>query len=159
MHTWLDFVTKLHKYNSFAYMWLTTKECKNLDVVVPDQLLAANVDAIAYQMEQYKNSSLVVILHCLNSFHHNNYMAFWLLYALLKGNHKINAACFPLFHNGCNPTCKVWRMLRTGESAIKNSNKENDMNIPFRYRVTGTLLCLIVGEVKLQISGKNPHCP
>ena len=28
-------------------------------------ILAANADAIAYQMEEYKNSGLVVILNCL----------------------------------------------------------------------------------------------
>ena len=27
----------------------------DLDAVVPDQLLAANADAVAYQMEEYKN--------------------------------------------------------------------------------------------------------
>ena len=69
-------------------------------------------------MEEYKNSSLVVILHCLNSFQHTNYVAFLLLY--VRENHKINAVCFPSFHNGCNPACKEWRRLRTGE--YKNFN-------------------------------------
>ena len=41
---------------------------KNLDAVVPDQFLAAISDTVAYQMEEYKNSGLVAILHCLNSF-------------------------------------------------------------------------------------------
>ena len=74
---------------------------------MPEQLLAANADAIVYQMKEYKNSGLVVILHCLNSFQHKNYVAFSLLYVLLRENHKVNAVCFPSFHNGCNPACKV----------------------------------------------------
>ena len=53
--------------------------CKNLDVVVPNQLLAANVDAVAYQMEEYKNPGFVVILHCLNSFQHINYCIFTII--------------------------------------------------------------------------------
>ena len=51
VHAWLDFVTKLQKYTSFAYCWSTSEECKNLDAVVPYQLLPANADAIAYHME------------------------------------------------------------------------------------------------------------
>ena len=74
---------------------------------MPDQLLAANANIIAYQMEEYKNSNLVVILLCLNSFQHKNYMSFSLLYVLLRENHKINIVCFPSFHNGYNPVCKV----------------------------------------------------
>ena len=54
-------------------------------------------------MEEYKNSGLVLILHCLYSFQHNNYVAFLLLYVLLREKHKINAVCFPPFHTGCNP--------------------------------------------------------
>ena len=82
---------------------------------MPDQLLSANADAIAYQMEEHKDSGLVLILHCLNSFQHKNYVAFSLLYVLLRENRKVNAACFPSFHNGGNPACKVWRRLRTGQ--------------------------------------------
>ena len=86
MHVWLDFVTKLKKYISFAYSLSTSRGCKKLDAVAPDQSLAANAEAVGYQMEEYKNSSLVVILLCLNSFQHSNYMAFWLLYVLLREN-------------------------------------------------------------------------
>ena len=57
--------TKLHTVNQ-------NKECKNLDAVVPDHLLATNVDAVAYQTGEYKNSGLLVIFHCLNSLKHNN---------------------------------------------------------------------------------------
>ena len=74
---------------------------------MPDQLLAAKANVTDYQMEEYENSDLVVILLCLNSFQHKNYMAFSLLYALLRENHKINVVSFPSFHNGCNPVCKV----------------------------------------------------
>ena len=74
---------------------------------MPDQLFAANADAIAYQMEEHKTSGLVVILHNLNSFQQKNYVVFSLFYVSLKENHKINAVCFPFFHNGCNLTCKV----------------------------------------------------
>ena len=65
MHASLNFVTKLQKYTFFAHSWSTNDECKNLDSVVLDQLLAPNADAVAYQMEEYKNSGLAVILHCL----------------------------------------------------------------------------------------------
>ena len=68
---------------------------------MPNQLLAANADVVVYQMEEYQNSRLVVILHGLNSFQQNNYVAFSLLYVLLRESNKINAVCFPLFHNCC----------------------------------------------------------
>ena len=67
MHAWLDFVTRLQVYTSFAYSWSTSKEYKSSDAVMPNQLLAADNDAVAYQMEQYKNLGLVIIFHCLNS--------------------------------------------------------------------------------------------
>ena len=57
-----------HKISEIHFLWTVdqlSEECKNLDA---DQLLAANVDTIAYQMEKYKNPGLVVILHFLNSF-------------------------------------------------------------------------------------------
>ena len=90
------------------------EECKNLDAIVPDQLLAA----LAHQVEEFKNSNLVVILHCFSSYQHNNYVAFSLLYIILRENHKMNAFCFPSFHNGCYPACKVWRMLRMVEYLV-----------------------------------------
>ena len=34
---------------------------------MPDQLLAANTDAVAYQMEEYKNSDLFVIGTAFNT--------------------------------------------------------------------------------------------
>ena len=51
MHASLDSVTKLQKHTSFVYSWSTNEECKILDAVVPDQLLAANADAVAYQID------------------------------------------------------------------------------------------------------------
>ena len=86
MHAWLDFVIKLQKYTSLAYSSWTSGNAKTWDAVVPDQLLAANANVIAYQMEEYKNSDFVVILLCFNSFQHKNYMAFSLLYVLLREN-------------------------------------------------------------------------
>ena len=50
-----------------------------LDAVVPDHLFSVKANAGSYQIEEYKNSSLVVILHCLNSFQHYNYVAFLLV--------------------------------------------------------------------------------
>ena len=41
-------------------------------------------------IEEFKNSGLVMILHSLNSFQHNNNMIFSLLNVLLRENHKIN---------------------------------------------------------------------
>ena len=75
-HAWLDFLTNLQKFITFVYTWSTSEEYKILDAVVPDRLLAFNTSASSYQIEEYKNSSLVVILHCLNSFQHYNYVAF-----------------------------------------------------------------------------------
>ena len=49
------------------HLHTASKECKNSDAVVTNQLLAADNDAVAYQMEQYKNLGLVIIFHCLNS--------------------------------------------------------------------------------------------
>ena len=72
MHVWLDFLTKLQKISPFAYSWSTSEEYKILDAVVPDELLAVTKSAGSYQIEEYKNPSLVVILHCLNSFQHNS---------------------------------------------------------------------------------------
>ena len=105
---------KLQKYSSFAQSWSTIEEYKNVDVVVPDQLLTANTDVVSYHIKEYKNSGLVGILNCLNSFQHNNYVAFSLLYILLRENRKINAVCFPSFHGGCNPAYKLWCRLWTG---------------------------------------------
>ena len=62
----------LHKAGS------TRKECKIVDAVVLDELLAVNANTVSYQIEEYKNSSFIVILHSLNSFQHYNYVAFLL---------------------------------------------------------------------------------
>ena len=53
---------KLQKYTPFAYSWSTTRSEKPKDAIVPNQLLAANADTVAYQMEKYENSGLVGIL-------------------------------------------------------------------------------------------------
>ena len=79
---------------------LRSVECKNLDAVVPNKLIAANAETVGHQMEEYKNSGLVVILHNFNSSQHNNYVEFSLLYVLLRENHKTNAVSFLLIHNG-----------------------------------------------------------
>ena len=50
-----------------------------LDAVVPDHLFSVKANAGSYQIEEYKNSSLVVILHGLNSSQHYNYVAFLLI--------------------------------------------------------------------------------
>ena len=85
MHAWLDFITKLQKYTSFAFSWSPNDEGKNLDAAVPDQVLATNPEAVAYQMEKDKISGLVVILHCLNSFQHIKYAHFrYYMYGLGK---------------------------------------------------------------------------
>ena len=96
MHAWLDFLTNLQKFTSFAYSWSTSEEYLILGAAVHGELYSNDC---SYQIEKYKNSRLVVILHCLNSFQHNNYVAVHYLYVLLRENHKINAVCFPSFHN------------------------------------------------------------
>ena len=85
----------------------TSEECKNLDVVVPEQLLAPTADAVACETKEYKNSCFVTILHCLNSFQHNNYLAFSLLYVLPKEIHKIKCQfLFPHFIMAAIPYVK-----------------------------------------------------
>ena len=84
---------------------------------MPNQLLGANADVIAYQMEEYKNSDLVKIFSLFEHFSIQELRGIFtiLCYCLGRENHKINAVCFPPFHNGCNSACKVWRRLWTGE--------------------------------------------
>ena len=89
-----------------------------MDVLVSKKLFASN--AVACQMKEYNNSGLVVILHCQNSFQHNNYMAFSLLYVLRRENYQINVVCFPSFHNSCIPACKVWWKLQTREKKFSH---------------------------------------
>ena len=101
-----------NKFPFFACSCSTSEEYKVLDSAVPNELLAANANASSYQIKEYKNSSLDVILHCFNT---TTTWHFHYFYVLLMGNHKINPVCFPSFHSGCNPACKVWRWLRTGE--------------------------------------------
>ena len=60
---------------------------------MPDQWLAANAKAIVYQMEEYENLDLIVILRYLNSFQHKNYVAFSLLYAQLKEIMNVRSYC------------------------------------------------------------------
>ena len=119
----------------FCLSWLPIMHCRPWKALLQTELrvhkrkrllclACSQSNAIAYQMEKYKNSGLVVILHCLNSFQHKNYVAFSLLHVLLRDNPKINAACFPSFHNGCNAACKVWR-----SSGRKNRSIQNLFNI------------------------------
>ena len=106
-------IGEMQKFTSFGYSWSTNNEYKILDAVVPNKLLAVIANTSFYQIEEFKNSSLVVILHCLNSFQHNNYGTFTIhIYCLGK---TWNAFCFPSFHNGCNPACKRWHRLSTRE--------------------------------------------
>ena len=76
--------------------WILSQNCRNtlplhtfdqlaqnLRCYCADQLLAANVDTVAYQIEEYKNSGLAVILHCLNGFQYNNYVHYY-MYSLGK---------------------------------------------------------------------------
>ena len=46
----LDWILS-QKHTSFVYSWSTNEECKILEAAVPDQLLAANADAVAYQID------------------------------------------------------------------------------------------------------------
>ena len=55
----------------------------------------------------------------LNSFQHNNYVTFSLLYALLRENHKI---VFPYFIKAVNATCNVWRRLWTRECFLTKTS-------------------------------------
>ena len=85
---------------------------------MPNQLLEANTNIIAYQMEEYKNWDLVKIFSLFEHFsiqELRDIFTILCIYCLGRENHKINAVCFPSFHNGCNPACKVWCRLWTGE--------------------------------------------
>ena len=67
MPDWIFSKNYRNKFTSFAYSWSTSEEYKILDAVVPNELLAASANTSSYQIEEHKNSSLVVILHCLNT--------------------------------------------------------------------------------------------
>ena len=92
MHAWLDFATKLQKYTSFTHSWSTSKECKILDAVASHQLFPANADAVAYKIEVYKNSGLVVILQ----FSTQQLRGIFTIICAAKENRKINALWFSL---------------------------------------------------------------
>ena len=66
----LDWIFLQNCRNSFPLHnnWSTSGEYKILEAAVSDELLVVNANAGSYQIEEHKNSSLVVILHCLNSF-------------------------------------------------------------------------------------------
>ena len=51
-------LSQMHKCTSFAYNWSTSKNCENLDAVVPEQLLATKADTVAY----HKNTKIQVWL-------------------------------------------------------------------------------------------------
>ena len=102
MRHWIFLQNCWNKFTSLAYRWSSSGEYKNLYYVVPDELLAANANAGSYHIEEYKNSSLVVILLCLNP---TTTWHFHYLYVLLRENQQINAVCFPSFQNGCNLAC------------------------------------------------------
>ena len=119
MNAWLDFDTKLQKYTSFTYSsWRTSSE-KLKTLLCPTNYLQPTLKPLLTRWKNIKIQTLAVIFHCLNSFQYKNYVAFSLLYALPRENHKINAICFPSFNNGCNPACKVWRRLPTREFSKK----------------------------------------
>ena len=85
--------------------WILSQNCRNttsLDAVVPYQLLAANIDGVAYQMEEYLKIQVWlwfcivwIVFNTTTTCHFHYYMH------CLGKNHKINAVCFLLFHNGC----------------------------------------------------------
>ena len=68
MHCFIRFCHKTAEILALHTVDQLARRAKSLDAVVPAQLFAANADAVAYQMEEYKNSGFVVILHCLKSF-------------------------------------------------------------------------------------------
>ena len=92
MHAWLDFATKPQKYTSFTYSWSASKEWKILDAVASHQLFPANADAVAYKIEVYKNSGLVVILQ----FSTQQLRGIFTIICAAKENRKINAVWFSL---------------------------------------------------------------
>ena len=61
-----------HEHSTATSVHSNKLSAKNLDAVVPDHLLATNVDTVAYQTGEYKNSGLLVIFDRLNSLQHNN---------------------------------------------------------------------------------------
>ena len=132
MHAWLDFITKLQQFTSFAFSWSPSEESKNLDAAVPDQVLAANAEAVAYQMEKDKNSGLVVIFWIVfntrSTWHFHYY-----IYGLGKQQDNCIAVCFPSFHNRCNPTYTVWRR-EWDQRVPKNKNESKRNYLKLKYQ-------------------------
>ena len=115
-------------------------------------MLAVNANAGSHQIEQYNNLSLVVILHCLNSFQHYNYVAFSLFICfILRENRNINVVCFPSFENGCSPACEVWRRLRMGEYVPTYPKLELHANLShhqFSFCLINCLNCSSCNHIK-----------
>ena len=94
------------------------RSAKSWTLLRPTNCLQPTRMPVLIEMNEYKNSGLVVILHCLSNFNATTTWHFHYLYVLLEENRKIDAICFPSFHNGCNHAYKVGRRLRTGEWSI-----------------------------------------
>ena len=116
MHAWLDLS---QNYRNTLHLHTVDQIARTVDTVMPDHLLSANANAGSYQMEEYENSGLVVILHCLNSFLHSNYVVFSLFICTAQRKPQDKCRFFsPISYNGCNFACEVLRRLLTGEYLV-----------------------------------------
>ena len=61
-----------------------------------DEMLPVIANAGSYQVDEYENLSLVVILHCLNSFLRYSYVAFSLIICAAQGKPQHKCRLFSL---------------------------------------------------------------
>ena len=61
----LDWILS-QNYTFFAYSWSSSKQCKNINAVAPEQLLAAKADAVAYQMDTTTTWNFNYYMYCLS---------------------------------------------------------------------------------------------
>ena len=112
MHPWLDFFRKLQKLTSFGYNWSTSKEYKILDAVMlcpTNCLQSMPKPQHRFHRRLYTKVQVWLWFYIVRTVFIATTMCHF-LYVLLRENHKINAVCFPSFHNGCSPEFKLlWK--------------------------------------------------
>ena len=94
----LDWILSRNCRNSlhFQKAGQLTRSAKSQTLLCPTELLAVNPNACSYKIEEYKNLSLVVTLHCLNSFQHSNYAAISLFICTAQGKPQNKCRLFSL---------------------------------------------------------------
>ena len=109
--------------DSFACNWSTSEECKNLDVVVLYQLLAANDDAVAYQIEEYSIIQIWLWFRIVWTVF--NTITAWPFHYYMYCSGKITRQMpfvFLYFIMAINPAYKVWRRFQMGECFLTKTS-------------------------------------